>query len=166
MTEEELQEKRREFEKKASAMYYTKMNLKYLDSETLLLLNQRYHFVDSENLEEIKAFVCETPINYEKTPLLKELVARNEDYLAHRLLDSNQKYLYRTPTLPTNGDALCRRAAVELVVLHQLLEDTVDYNFNSPFKGPYVYDPQMMLVKTVIHRQFYEIGSMLWREKI
>ena len=53
MTEEELQEKRREFEKKASAMYYTKMNLKYLDSETLLLLNQRYHFVDSENLEEI-----------------------------------------------------------------------------------------------------------------
>lgn len=239
MTEKELQEKNREFGEKASAMYYTKMNLRYLDTETLLLLNKKYCFVDSENIEEIKTFVCDVPINYEKTPLMKELVARNEDYLAHSLLNSDERYLdligweeleqdenakmadeviqgvwgsgkerrenlawlgydyykvqeivnqkmwgkwkgtdielismkgdplYRTPTLPTTGDALCRRAALESVVQHQLLEDAIDYNFDPRFRGPYFYDPQMMLIKAVIRRQFYEIGSMLWeRENI
>ena len=88
---EELEEKSQEFKEKAAAVYYTKMNLKYLSDETLKNINETYHFVDdSKNLmEDIKDYVNNACIIYYKTPLMKEMVANNGDYIAHRLLDAN-----------------------------------------------------------------------------
>jgi len=91
ISEEERKEKETEFREKAAAVYYTKMNLKYLSDETLRSLNEKYHFVDdSETLiEDIKVYVNRACIIYNKTPLLKEMVANQGDYIAHSLLDDN-----------------------------------------------------------------------------
>ena len=103
-SEEELKEMEKEFKKKASAVYYMKMNLKYLSDETLRSMNEKYHFVeDSENLiEDIKNCVNSAYIGYERTPLMKEMVANQGDYIAHGLLDAD-----------TNTKRLCAQSAID-----------------------------------------------------
>lgn len=90
-SEAELEEAEKEFKLKASAVYYTKMNLKYLSDETLKALNEKYHFVEeSENLvEDIKAYVDSAIIRYKHNPLMRKMVANQGDYIAHGLLDEN-----------------------------------------------------------------------------
>jgi len=93
-SEEELQEAEKNFREKAAAVYYTKMNYKYLSDETLRKINEIYQFVedaeDSEKFEmDILNYVSPACIVYHKTPLLKEMVANMGDYTAHSLLDQN-----------------------------------------------------------------------------
>ncbi len=90
-SEEELKAVEKEFREKAAAVYYTKMNLKYLNDTTLKKINETYHFVDdSENLiDEIKAYADSAIILYRNNPLMKNMVANSGDYLAHSLLDEN-----------------------------------------------------------------------------
>ncbi|MDE5587327.1 MAG: hypothetical protein K2I72_03030, partial [Bacilli bacterium] len=103
-SEEELKEMEKEFKEKAAATYYTKMNLKYLSDETLRSMNEKYHFVeDSENLiEDIKDYVNSAYIGYERTPLMREMVANQGDYIAHGLLDAD-----------TNTKRFCAQFAID-----------------------------------------------------
>lgn len=91
VSEEELEEMVKEFKEKAAAIYYTKMNLRYLSDESLRSLNKKYHFVnDSENLiEDIKNYMNEIKIYYKNFPLMREMVANEGDYIAHGLLNGD-----------------------------------------------------------------------------
>ena len=91
VSEEELEEVEKEFKEKAAAIYYTKMNLKYLSDDALRSMNEKYHFVDdSENLiEDIKDYMNEIIIYYKNYPLMREMVANHGDYIAHGLLNAD-----------------------------------------------------------------------------
>ena len=112
-SEEELQEAEKGFREKAAAVYYTKMNFKYLSDETLRKINETYQFVedveDSEKFEiDILNYVTPACIVYHKTPLMKEMVANMGDYTAHSLLDQNINTKRWSSLIGDSGDVVER----------------------------------------------------------
>ena len=110
VTEEELQEAERSFREKAAAVYYTKMNYKYLNNETLRKINETYQLVeDSKNLNiDILNYVNQACIVYYKTPLMKEMVANMGVYTAHSLLDANMNAKRWSGLIGDNGQVVER----------------------------------------------------------